>query len=212
MGISTIFWHIVDKTVNWLNRKLQGTSRQMKISLHWRRIWRPPGVTLTVWDLNQMEDFKGRWIITPISEDVRVLGWVWEQQYCFVFFHVSLANFCIIASQHHSKPNISPRFPCQTRSTISDKNNEVLQSESQVSEHWINTWQQGFLSREDRAWGGKDIQSGFNVRKSPSVFPVQPSFVITVSLQRNCWPRSINGKNDTEQTFPDSCSLGPPCL
>lgn len=70
-----------------------------------------------------------------------------------IFLHkdllcVRVASFDIITLQHYGNTNISPRFQCQTSYTISDKNNEILQSESQVSEQ-----QQGFLSREDNQEG-----------------------------------------------------------
>lgn len=110
---------------------------------------------------------------------------------------VSAASFCTIAPQHYSNPNISPRFQCQTSYTISDKNNGPLQSESQVSERWINTRQRCFLSREDDQGGQCSGVRGFPVwiwwQNAHSVFPVQPSFVITARLQRKRWPRSTNG-------------------
>lgn len=128
-----------------------------------------------------------------------VSGFDWGKQ---CYFHmdplcVSAANFYIIAPKHYCNPNISPRFMCQTSYTISDKNNGPLQPESQVSEHWINTRQQCFLGRDGRSRGTAPGVKGFPVwvwwQKTPSVFLVQPSFIITVRLQRKRWPRSTNG-------------------
>lgn len=108
-----------------------------------------------------------------------VLGFVWGQQ---GYFHmhllcVSAASFHIIGSQHDCNPNISPRFECQTSFTISDKNNGLLQAESQVSEHWINTRQQCFLSREDDQGGlvwGQRISSLDLMTKCSLDFPCAP--------------------------------------
>ncbi len=72
-------------------------------------------------------------------------------------------QFLHYLSQHCGNPNISPRFECQTSYTISDKNNGLLQAESQVSERWTNTRQRCFLSKEDdqggTSPGSNDFQS-----------------------------------------------------
>ena len=128
-----------------------------------------------------------------------VLGFVWRQQ---CYFHtnpvlVSAASFYIITSKHCDNPNISPRFMCQMSYTISDKNNGLPESESQVSERWTNTRQQCFLGRGDDQEGDCSRGKGFPVwirwKKTHLGFPLQPSFVIAVRLQRKRWPRSTNG-------------------
>lgn len=141
-----------------------------------------------------------------------VLGFVW------CYFHmdllcVSAVSFYVITLQHYGNPNISPRLQCQTSYTISDKNNGLLQSESQVSENWINMRQQCFLSKEDdqggTALGSKDFQSGFNGKMLSQFSLCTPPLLSQRDYRENVDPDHLM-VYVTKKTFPDSCSLRPP--
>lgn len=105
------------------------------------------------------------------------------------------------------------RFVCQTSYTISDKNNGLLQPESQVSEHWTNTRQQCFLGREDdqggTAVGSKDLQTGFNGKMLIWFSLCSPPLLSQRDCRENVDPDQLM-VYDTKKTFPDSCSLRPP--
>lgn len=90
-----------------------------------------------------------------------------------LFSHGS--HLCFSALSLHN-PNISPRFMCQSSS---DENNGLLQSESQVSERWINRRRLRFLCRvgERAAHRGQRISSlDWMAKRLTRFFPAYPSF------------------------------------